>query len=292
MIGLGPETGRVLPNRFPEAAMPHLFRPALAVLFAGLLAPAVCGHFNILLPQTASARKGDTVSFVYQFGHPFEHQLFDAPPPARVFVLAPDGKKTELGKTLEKIKVAGEKKEVTAYRFRLTPEQRGDYIVQLETPPIWMEEDQEFVQDTVKVVLHVQAQKGWDASAGKPLKIVPLTRPYGLQPGMVFQAQVFGPPAKPGFGDPPGKAEPLAGALVEIERFNPAPPAKLPPDEHITRTAKTDPNGVVTTTLPEAGWWALTAQRDGGRRERNGKAYPVRERATLWVWVDAKVTGK
>src|SRR5271166_1752509 len=100
-----------------------------------MLAPAAVGHFNILLPQTASARKGDAVTFLYQFGHPFEHQLFDAPPPARVFVLAPDGKKTELGKTLEKVKVPGDKKEVTAYRFRLTPDQRGDYTVLLQTPP-------------------------------------------------------------------------------------------------------------------------------------------------------------
>jgi cobalt/nickel transport protein len=256
-------------------------------MFAALLAPAASGHFNILLPQTASARKGDTVTFLYRFGHPFEHQLFDAPPPVRVVVVAPEGKQTDLGQALEKVQVPGEKKEVTAYRFRLKPEQRGDYTVVLRTPPIWLEEDQEFVQDTVKVVLHVQAQKGWDADTGRQFKIVPLTRPYGLQPGMVFQAQVLGL-AKPGLGQPLGKVEPLAGALVEVERFNPTPPAKLPPDEHITRTVKTDPSGVVTTTLPEAGWWAITAQRDGGQRAREGKMYPLRERVTLWVWVDAK----
>ncbi|HYT95000.1 MAG TPA: DUF4198 domain-containing protein [Gemmataceae bacterium] len=261
--------------------MPNLFRPVLAVLLAGLLAPAVCGHFNILLPQTASARKGDTVAFVYQFGHPFEHELFDAPPPAHLIVIAPDGEKTQLAKTLEKIKVPpGDKKEVTAYRFRFTPQQRGDYTFILETPPIWMEEDKHFIEDTVKVVLHVQAQKGWDADV-EGFRIVPLTRPYGLQPGMVFQAQLFG-----------GLGKGLPRALVEIERFNPAPPAKLPPDEHITRTARTDPNGVVTTTLPEAGWWSITGHADGGRRERNGKMYPVRARATLWVWVDGKATGK
>jgi hypothetical protein len=57
-----------------------------------------------------------------------------------------------------------------------------------------MEEDQEFLQDSVKVVLHVQAQKGWDAVAGlagSGLELVPLTRPYGLQPGIAFQAQVL-----------------------------------------------------------------------------------------------------
>jgi uncharacterized GH25 family protein len=50
---------------------------------------------------------------------------------------------------------------------------------------------------------------------------------------------------------------------------------------------RTDPNGVVTCTLPEAGWWCLTAQRAAGERKHEGKEYPVRERSTLWVHVDA-----
>jgi cobalt/nickel transport protein len=88
------------------------------------------------------------------------------------------------------------------------------------------------------------------------------------------------------------RLKPLPGALVEVERFNPVRPAKLPPDEFRTLTVKTDPGGGVTTSLPEAGWWSLTAQRDGGRRDYKGKSYPVRQRATLWVWVDARLTGK
>src|SRR5947209_3902759 len=137
-----------------------------------------------------------------------------------------------------------------------------------------MEEDREFLQDTVKAVLHVQAQKSWDAAAGQAFEMVPLTRPYGLQPGMAFQAQAL------------VEGKPLAGAMVEIEHYNPVAPKELPPDEHITRTAKTDPNGVVTCTLTQPGWWCVAAHRDGGRRERDGKAYPVRQRAILWVFVD------
>jgi cobalt/nickel transport protein len=277
--------------------MPTLLRPPLAVLLAGLLAPAAWAHFNILLPGTASARKGETVTLLYRFGHPFEHELFDAPPPARMFALAPDGKRIELGKALEKTKVpAGGKvgMTVTAYRLRFVPEQRGDYTFILQTPPIWLEEDKEFVQDAVKVVLHVQAQKGWDADPGRQFKIIPLTRPYGLQPGVVFRAQVLAPPdgVAPGGTEFLDKGKPLAGALVEIERYNAARPAKLPPDEFRTLTARTDPVGVVTASLPESGWWSITAQRDAGRREYKGKAYPIRQRATLWVWVDEKQTGK
>ena len=66
----------------------------------------------------------------------------------------------------------GEGKKVTAYRLRFTPPQRGDFVFVLETPPIWMEEEEEFFQDTVKVVLHVKTQNGWDAPTTLPLDIM------------------------------------------------------------------------------------------------------------------------
>ncbi len=249
-----------------------------AAIMLALLASSALAHYNMLLPQAASAKKGEPVTFVYQWGHPFEHQLFDAPAPEAIVVLSPDGKKADLSKASEKVTVlTADQKKVAGYRLRFTPEERGDYVFVLSTPPIWIEEDQEFLQDMVKVVLHVQAQKGWDATAGQAFEMVPLTRPYGLQPGMVFQAQAL------------AAGKPLAGALVEIERYNPVPPKEMPTDEHITRTAKTDPNGVATCTLTEPGWWCITAQRDGGKKERDGKSYPVKQRATMWVFVDEKM---
>ncbi|HXG09908.1 MAG TPA: DUF4198 domain-containing protein [Gemmataceae bacterium] len=250
----------------------------LPLLLLGLTAPAAWGHFNMLLPDRHSVKRGETVTFTYQWGHPFEHQLFDAPAPQELWAFAPDSKRIDLLTSLEKITVPGDEgKQVTAYRFRFTPEQRGDYIFFLRPPPIWMEEDKEFLQDTVKVVLHVQTQKGWAHGVGG-FELVPLTRPYGLEPGMVFQAQVT-------FAD-----KPLAGPLVEIERYNPTPPKELPPDEHITRAVKADPNGVVTCTLTEPGWWGLTANFVSTTKEyRDGKGYPLRYRSTLWVFVDEKV---
>src|SRR5262249_49141208 len=153
---------------------------------------------------------------------------------AGLVVYAPDGTTAELGKTLEKVTlVTADKKQATGYRFRFTPKERGDYTFVLTTPPIWMEEEKEYWKDTVRVVLHVQAQKGWGQAAGGPLRRVPRTRPYGLLPGMVLQAQVL--EAVGAKGD---KVRPVAGTLVEVERYSPKPPAPpLPPDEHITRTA-------------------------------------------------------
>ncbi len=241
-------------------------------------APSVGAHFNMLLPASANANKGNSVEFVYQWGHPYEHELFDAPRPEALYVICPDGRRAELLDRLEATKVpAAEGKSVTAYRLRFTPEARGDYTFVLRTPPIWMEEEGEFFRDAVKVVLHVQAQKGWDAACGEPFELVPLTRPYGLEPGMAFQAGL--------------QAQPLDGAVkrpVEIEHFNARPPKTLPPDEQVTRTAKPDRSGVVTGTLTDAGWWCLTAARPGGTRVHDGKERPVLERTTLWVYVDEK----
>jgi cobalt/nickel transport protein len=249
-------------------------RARLVSVLLSLVGGPAAAHFQMLLPEKASVRRGEAVVVHYRWGHPFEHQLFDAPATQSFFSISPDGQKTDLTRNLRKAsEVSGEKKAAT-YRLSFTPEQRGDYLFILNTPPIWMEEEQAFLQDSVKVVLHVQAQKGWDASAGQPIEMMPLTRPYGLQPGMVFQAQAQ------------WQQKPLAGALIEIERYNAVAPDKLPPDEHITRTGKTDPNGCLACTLTEPGWWCLTAHHDGVQREHGGKMYPVRRRATLWVFVD------
>jgi cobalt/nickel transport protein len=237
------------------------------------LAGNAVAHYQIFLPDKASARKGETVTLTYRWGHPFEHQLFDAPAPKAVWVIAPDGKRTDLTSTLEKTTEPAGTGQATVYRLRFTPTSRGDYVFGMTAAPIWMEEDQEFLDDVVEVVLHVQAQKGWEQGTGAPLELTPLTRPYGLKAPTSFQVQARAD----------GKA--VAGALVEIERYNPTPPAHLPADEEITATARSDPNGCCIATLPEAGWWCLTVITDGGTRAREGKNYPVRRRATLWVFV-------
>jgi cobalt/nickel transport protein len=249
----------------------------LAILAAGGRSAA---HFPMLLPSPPSAKKGEGVTLLYQWGHPFEHQLFDAPDPLSLTVRAPDGKQTDLTASLRKVAVAAGEGKAAAFRFEYTPEVRGDHVFVLEAPPLWMEVDREFLRDTAQAVLHVQAQKGWEGPPDLKEGWRPLTRPYGLQPGMVFQAQAL-------LG-----GRPLAGALVEVEHFNPEPPRELPPDEQITRTVRTDPNGVATATLTEPGWWALTASTPGETKERDGKAYPVRRRLTLWVHVDEAPRGR
>lgn len=255
-----------------------LTRFALAIVLSGMAPSLVRAHFNMLLPQSASARVGESTTLLYQWGHPFEHQLFDAPQPKELVALSPSGKRIDLTRSLTAIKVPSEEgKQVTAYQLRFTPEERGDYLFTLLTPPIWMEEDREFLQDTVKVTLHVQAQNGWDRAAGSINELVPLTRPYALQPGMVVRAQAL------------SKGNPSAGALVEIERYQSTARKDLPPDEFRTYTAKTDAGGIVTCTLPDPGWWCLTAHGEKAKLEREGKPFPLRQRTTLWLFVDEMI---
>src|SRR5207244_4308660 len=114
----------------------------------------------------------------------------------------PDGTRTDLAPTLQKVEAAGaDGKGVAAFKFAFTPAKRGDHTFVLAAPPVWLEEEKLFLHDTVKVVYHVQTQNGWDAPAGVPFEVVPLTRPYGLQAGMVFQGQVL------------ADGKPLAGAM-------------------------------------------------------------------------------
>lgn len=253
-------------------------------------------HFTMLLPQAVSVRRGESVTVLYQWGHPFEHQLFDAKMPQRFIVSAPDGRTTDLLPTLAKVNVStGASKTVTAYQCRYVPETRGDFHFILQTPATWMAEEEEFFQDSVTVILHVQAQRGWDNSPDREATVasVPLTRPYGLPAASVFQVQFLG---REGGDDKKvelsvgQRLAPWAHVLVEVERYNASAPMTLPADEQITRTVKTDPNGIATTTLPDPGWWCLTASRIDGTREHEGKRYPIRQRATLWVNVDGKAS--
>jgi uncharacterized GH25 family protein len=252
----------------------------LALAWLGLPAQPAQAHYNMLLPELAFGRKDEALTLTYQWGHPFEHQLFDAPKPTSLQVRTPDGKITELATKLTRVALPGEKdSRVVGHRLSYTPDQRGDHLFVLQTPPIFLKEDGAWVQDTVKVVLHVQSEKGWDEGIGTDFEWRPLTRPYGLLPGTIFQARLLELP--PGVVNP----VPFSGKVVEIEHYNPTPPPELPAEEFITRTVKTDPNGVVTTNLPEAGWWCLTASREAGTREHEGKSYPLHQRTTFWVHI-------
>jgi len=245
-------------------------------------------HFHMLLPDKPSAKKGAEVTVTCQFGHPFEGELSDMLAPHRVVLYGPDGAETDVMKKVEKVALKGVKGNVDGYRLKFTPQQRGDYVIEMTSAPTPLPDTKETIQDTVKVVVHVQAQKGWDRRTTLDFGCRPLTRPYGLLPNAVFQVEYGVTHARRARGDKKVDREPrpVSDILVEVERYNSTPPTAIPPDEFITRTVKTDVNGVATTNLPEAGWWCLTATRRGTDKVAvGGKETEVQRRATLWVHV-------
>ncbi len=254
----------------------------LALLLAIAVVPAARAHFHMLIPSKHSIKTDESVTLTYQFGHPFECEMFDAQRPERARVFTPDGKETDLRSKLDKIEVPDKDgKKVAAFRLNFTPRERGDHTFIFESSPVWMNDEKHFLRDIVRVVIHVQTQNGWDARH-VPLQdfaIVPMTRPYGLRPGTIFQARAM-------------SSDLVGGHRVEVEHYNPLPPKELPADELITLALKADDRGVATCTLPDPGWWVICATRNYGpaseppMKDHDRKSYPIIERAILWVFVD------
>ncbi len=264
------------------------FGTALWVLL--LAHAASVAHYNMLFPSKPSAEKGEMVTFTYQFGHPYEHELLDAPKPVELVVLRPRfpfREVLDIDKALTKIEVPGaDGKKVAAWKFHYAPAERGDYVFVLRTAQIQHDEAKHFIEDTVKVILHVQTQKGWDSTlAPAAIDIMPYTRPYGLLPGMVFKGRAGSVPYRKN-DKYTRDAHPDSGLRVEIERYNEKPPKNLPPDELVTFQTKTDFDGFFVTTLPTAGWWGVTALAPPSKDGVGKDAHTITRRATLWLHVD------
>lgn len=252
-------------------------RLALLIVIFFAFAEPLFAHYHILLPDRSSAKTDEAVTFTLQFGHPFEHQMFDTQRPTELYVIAPDGSKTDLISKLMQFKMEGvDGKKVTGYKFEFVPTKRGDYTFVAVCPEQNVEGEPLPLRDIAKVVLHVQTQNGWDcravASKSGALELSPLTRPYGLTAGMAIHVEAD--------ELTPTDRKPLGHAEIEVERYNPIAPKELPPEEQITRSCRTSRAGDAVLTLTEAGWWGVTALHAQGK---------VQHRCTYWVYVDPAV---
>ncbi len=222
---------------------------------------ALCAHFHTVIPEEAFLKKGRSVEVRYFYGHPFEHEVALTKRPDRLYVISPDGTTEDLLSAL--------KEDGTGFRFTFTPAVRGDHYLVLRAPPA-VEADVVY-RESSKVILHVQSQRGWDRPVLREgLDIVPLTRPYGLYEHSVLRARVE------------WKGKPLAGARVEIEKYNAAPPKELPEDPFITSVVVTDEAGIFVASLPEAGWWSVTVTVKGAPERRGKRELPVKHVLTFW----------
>lgn len=167
-----------------------------------------------------------------------------------------------------------------AWSARIALPQAGVYQFIMETKPVWMPEQDRFVQHFAKVQVPVRGSwEGWDKPSGDRFEILPLTRPFGLCTGMNFRGQVL------------LNGKPLPGAVIEAARLN--DPVKsdsvrvAPSFYHEVQVLKAGENGLFDFTCPQPGWWVFAALSSGDPlQDPDGQLKPLEIRAEFWVWMD------
>ncbi len=244
----------------------------LVITATFLFATTGGAHFQGLIPSDDMVTKSDrkTISLDVIFFHPFEGLYMNMAKPAKFGVLV-HGKKTDLLETLTEKRIGELSAWETNYRIK-TP---GDHIFYVEPKPYWEPTEGCYIVHYAKVVVNsLGVEGGWDEEVGLKTEIVPLTRPYGLWTGNVFQGIVK------------VNGKPVPGTKVEVEYYNRNGTIECPADPMITQTVKADANGVFTYAMPKAGWWAFAAlNTDKGKMKHNGEEKPVEIGAVLWVKV-------
>ena len=244
----------------------------LALLISGgfTLNPFVRAHFQGVIPSDDMVAKSDskTISLDILFFHPFEGHYLNMIRPSQFGVLV-RGKKTNLLDTLKERKAGEFSTWHARYRVR-TP---GDHVFYVQPKPYWEPAEDCFIIHYAKVVVNaLGVEEGWDEEVGLKTEIIPLTRPYGLWAGNLFQGIVK------------VKGKPVPGAEVEVEYYNADGKIKAPADPMVTQVVKTDPNGVFTYAIPWAGWWGFAAlNTDEVKLKHHGEDKSVEIGAVLWV---------
>lgn len=249
--------------------------PLLLLLALGLAQPAVA-HFPILIHDAALGATQGPVTVSYASGHPFELDLEPVARPARVQWFDRRGRSHEVTNALEQTLFRGDTNGA-GWQFVFDPPP-GDVLLALDSASSTNARDKTIYCEYVKLWLHRGRQEGWHRRTGQPLEIVPLTRPYGLRPGMVFTGRLLR-------GD-----RPVADTEVYAERLNDRrpDPGALPPEPLITFAVRTDSDGRFALTLIDPGWWVLGAYvQDLGPVLHDGETWQLEGFAGAWVRVES-----
>ncbi len=252
------------------------------VTLQGLLAGALLlgaglaqAHFQMVIPSDDMVKQKESrkIGLEVKFWHPFEGMGMNMAKPVQFGVMI-NGRKQDLLGSLQPHKFKDRDGDsfdgfTATYAIR----KPGDHIFYIEPQPYWEPSEESFIVHYTKVVVNAFGlEEGWDREVGLKAEIVPLTRPYGLYTGNVFQ----------GIVKVDGKPAPYT--TVEVEYYNKDGKLHAEADPLITQVVKTDGNGVFTYAMPRAGWWTFAALTTGDKSMmRNGKEYPVEIGALLWV---------
>lgn len=227
-------------------------------------------HFGMIIPSDSMVMADDNRSLELNlsFSHPFEIIGMDMEKPAS-FMVFENGQKKDLKPALTASKVMDHKAWKTSYAVK----RPGVYMFCMEPEPYWEPmEDCFIIHYTKTVVTAFGVDDGWDAEAGLKTEIVPLSKPYALYSGNLFQ----------GIVKLDGK--PVPYAEVEVEYFNKDKKAEAPTDYMIAQTIKADSNGVFSYAAPRSGWWGFAALNTADFQiEKDGVQKDVELGAVIWV---------
>jgi nickel transport protein len=252
----------------------HILLLALCIFFCSLAS----AHFGMLIPSDSMVMQDDnrTLGLELSFSHPFELVGMNMEKPVTFGVLV-NGKKTDLLPTLKSTKVM----EHPAWQTQYKIQRPGAYQFYMEPKPYWEPaEDCFIIHYTKTVVAAFGDDSGWDAEIGLPAEIIPLSRPFGLYKGNVFQGIVK------------VKGKPVPFAEVEVEYYNQQGKAQAENNYMITQTVKADKNGVFTYSPPRSGWWGFAALSTADEKlKHDGEEKDIEIGAVLWVeFIDWKET--
>jgi len=240
---------------------------SLMILFSS---PALA-HFGMVIPSDTMVMQDDnrTVNVTLSFSHPMEMVGMELEKP-KIFSVFSGGKSSDLLGQLKQTKVMDHKAWTMGYKIN----RPGVYMFHMEPQPYWEPaEDCFIVHITKAVVTAFGDDEGWDAEIGLKTEIVPLSKPYGLYAGNVFQ----------GIVKMDGKAIPYAE--VEVEFYNKDKTAHAPTEYMVTQTIKADGNGVFTYAPPASGWWGFAALNTADyKMKHNGEEKDVELGAVIWVY--------
>ncbi|MDY6952548.1 MAG: DUF4198 domain-containing protein [Thermodesulfobacteriota bacterium] len=239
---------------------------AMALMFA---VPA-SAHYGMVIPSDQMVMQGEEtdVKLDLSFWHPFEGVGMELVKPAKCGVVA-NGEKQDLLGSLASTKTAGHQTWAATYKIK----RPGVYVFYMEPQPYWEPaEDCYIIHYTKAVVTAFGDDEGWDEEIGLKTEIVPLSKPYGLYAGNVFQ----------GIVKLDGKAVPYSE--VEVEYYNADGKRHAPTDYMVTQTVKADANGVFTYAAPAAGWWGFAAlNTSDAKKKHDGEEKDIELGAVLWV---------
>ncbi|MDR2877805.1 MAG: DUF4198 domain-containing protein [Chromatiales bacterium] len=232
---------------------------------------AASAHYPLLIGDRPPdmGERGGSIDFTYGLGELYERVYADARRPDWIRAYTFDGQIVDLTKQL---KAAG-----PISKLKYDSKRIGDTWVVAHVPMSWSDHDSAFSETTVRTLVHQGLSRGWETPLGFPLEIVLLNQPYGILPGDAIRFEVL------------RDGKPLADAKVYAEKYYDPPLKKPYPSQALmTRTARTDRNGIAMVNLHSPGWWVLFTTLELDERKEGGKSGPASLQDTVWIYVDQR----